>query len=93
MIFYYVKDTRDKMLHKINKVPALGNCISMEYGRKQREDILLEAIHWKCPLIKMDSLHRNTRVETWMDRRQVRATESTKQRAWARRELRGSRVI
>ena len=22
MIFYYVKDTRDKMLHKINKVPA-----------------------------------------------------------------------
>lgn len=72
----------------------------MEDRRKQTEDIILETERgfeemagcmW--PLIKVDSLHRDTRAETWMARRQVRGTESVKQGAWARKELRGAGVV
>lgn len=72
----------------------------MEDGRKQTEDIILETesrckemARWAWPRIKVDSLHRDARAETWMKRRQVRATESVNQGAWARKELRGARVV
>lgn len=62
-----------------------GNCIAVEGGREWTEDILSETdscrkgtIHQECPLMKMDSLYWDIRVETG---------------PWGRKELKGSRMV